>query len=582
MHGGSSFEMISCILTGSDGLSEKRDVAFLVILAVAVLGYLIYLIIKKNKDKQKKLIQKLTKQYGQIPAQEFTEERFKSLGFYFRSLKPTNTDIDEITVNDIDLDEVFLDINNTCSSIGEEYLYSVIRKPVSNKAELDEREKIIEFFAKNPKSRLELQVLLTKIGKIKSISLFEYLSRLDNAPVKSNLVHYLICLCYPLFIALTFYNVLAGVLLLICNVAFAVVTYYKFKADTEQYYNILLIMLGTISNCDKIRKIEGDVLKPYSEKLEKASAPLKSMNRGSFIITSRGSNLADLVLDYIRILFHFDLIKFNRIISKYRNHTEELNTVFETIGFLDAMIAIASYRECLPYYSVPDLVENKSFTEFKVEEIYHPLLENAVPNSINTDKCVLLTGSNASGKSTFIKCLALNAILSQTINTSISKSYRAPFFRIISSMALRDNLTGNESYYIVEIKSLKRILDSVSADIPVLCFVDEVLRGTNTLERIAASSRILNQLSSENCLCFAATHDLELADILEKHYVSYHFSEKLTDKDVEFDYLLKEGKATSRNAIKLLKTLGYPEEVTQSAELAAVAFEKTGVWEGVK
>ena len=130
--------------------------------------------------------------------------------------------------------------------------------------------------------------------------------------------------------------------------------------------------------------------------------------------------------------------------------------------------------------------------------IHHPLISDPVPNSITEDRCALITGSNASGKSTFIKSLGINAILSQTIYTSLSREYKANFFLIYSSMALKDNILGNESYFIVEIKSLKKkILDNAGKDYPILCFIDEVLRGTNTLERIAASSRILASITEK-------------------------------------------------------------------------------------
>lgn len=96
-----------------------------------------------------------------------------------------------------------------------------------------------------------------------------------------------------------------------------------------------------------------------------------------------------------------------------------------------------------------------------MKEVYHPLIDNPVCNSITTKGNVLLTGSNASGKSTFLKTIAINSILAQTIGTSLSKEYIAPVYRIYSSMALRDDLANSDSYYIVEIKSLKRILDAV-------------------------------------------------------------------------------------------------------------------------
>ena len=152
------------------------------------------------------------------------------------------------------------------------------------------------------------------------------------------------------------------------------------------------------------------------------------------------------------------------------------------------------------------------------------------------------------------------------------------FFRIYSSMALRDDLVGQESYYIVEIKALKRILDVLDEEMPVLCFVDEVLRGTNTVERIAASSQILKSLSREDVICFAATHDVELTHMLEKEYDNYHFQEEVKDDDILFNYLLYPGRATSRNAIKLLSIMGYDQKIISSAETSAERFLKTGEW----
>ena len=106
-------------------------------------------------------------------------------------------------------------------------------------------------------------------------------------------------------------------------------------------------------------------------------------------------------------------------------------------------------------------------------------------------------------------------------------------------MALRDDITGGESYFIVEIRSLKRILDESGRKEPLLCIIDEVLRGTNTIERIAASSRILKALDHDWVLPVAATHDIELSYILEKRYRNFHFEEEVLDDGVVFDYLLR-------------------------------------------
>jgi DNA mismatch repair ATPase MutS len=289
------------------------------------------------------------------------------------------------------------------------------------------------------------------------------------------------------------------------------------------------------------------------------------------------------------MLFHIDLIKFNRMLTIYDKYVNELNELYEVVGYLDALCAAASFRMLLGEegYCVPELLSERLSKEesigntpyYEAEGIYHPLLDEPVKNSVKANRSVLLTGSNASGKSTFLKSVALNAILAQTIHTVAAGNYRASYFQVLSSMALRDNMQNNESYFIVEIKSLRRMFEAAKEPVCTLCFVDEVLRGTNTVERIAASREVLSGLvTTGQTICFAATHDIELTYLLEKDCDNYHFEETVTDDKVEFDYLLHEGRATSRNAIKLLRMLGYPTEVIERAEYSAENFLRTGEW----
>ena len=132
----------------------------------------------------------------------------------------------------------------------------------------------------------------------------------------------------------------------------------------------------------------------------------------------------------------------------------------------------------------------------------------------------------------------------------------------------------------VEIKAMKRILDYAgnNPEKHILCFVDEVLRGTNTVERIAASTEILKYLSSINCTCYAATHDGELTYLLENIYENFHFSEDIIDNDVLFNYKLNSGRATSRNAIKLLSVMGFNESIVENASKRASKFLEGGAW----
>ena len=204
----------------------------------------------------------------------------------------------------------------------------------------------------------------------------------------------------------------------------------------------------------------------------------------------------------------------------------------------------------------------------QAKDVVHPLLEHPVPNSYDWDRCTLVTGSNASGKSTFTRAMALNCILAQTIGWCTAGSFALPRCRVMTSMALRDNLMGGESYFVVEIRSLKRILDALTDTLPTLCVSDEILRGTNTVERIAASAALLRYVQGRNCLVMAATHDQELTHLL-KNYAQVHFREELTEQGMHFSYRLMQGPADTRNAIALLRQMGFPEQVLQEAEAAA-------------
>ena len=248
-----------------------------------------------------------------------------------------------------------------------------------------------------------------------------------------------------------------------------------------------------------------------------------------------------------------------------------------SIGAIDAQISLASWRQSLPLYCIPDLTGDR----FEATDLIHPLLTDPVPNSISVSKPVLLTGSNASGKSTFLKSAALAAILAQSVNTAPAASYRNCCCRIFTSMALRDDIRSGESYFIVEIRSLKRVLDAAAmpGEVPVLCCVDEVLRGTNTIERISASAEILSSLADMPIRIFAATHDMELTELLDGKYINYHFSEMLDGEDVKFSYKLLDGPADSRNAIRLLRALGYDPGIADRAEARAKHFMETGNWE---
>lgn len=301
---------------------------------------------------------------------------------------------------------------------------------------------------------------------------------------------------------------------------------------------------------------------------------LHSVLRTGGVSTVSDGGMGDLVST---ILF-LDLIAYEFLKNKLGRCHKEVFAVHEALGKIDAAIAVAAYRKSLDTYAEPDIDFSLKKPFYFASGMTHPLLDFAVPNDLNTNKSILITGSNASGKSTYLKTSALCALLAQSICTTTADSYRASAFRIYSSMALNDDLFAGESYYIVETKSLKRILEEISGSVPLLCTIDEVLRGTNTVERIAASSKILEIIAKQGALCLAATHDIELCELLSMQYEMYHFEEQVGVNEMIFDYKIRYGKAVSRNAINLLKLMGFDESIVSGAHDRANSYMEKGIW----
>ena len=559
-----------------------------IVLFVGVIILMIILDKWINRNAKKEFLEQLKSTWGIRNTEKISDEEYEKIRYYFDNTKG-KYDIDDITWNDLDMNTIFSVMNRTNSYIGREYLYAMLRRGDFNKEHLEKKNKVIKLFSKDEVVRTKMGLALSNIGNKSDISVYEYLTRINDLKSKSLLSSKIQDILLLLAIILVLVNNKFGLWLGIAMIAINVVTYYSHKAIVAPYLSFFSYVIRMNKSVDAICKIECDDIKEYQDRLEVIKDKLARLRKKSFLLanSSISGSFFEMVLDYVKMICHVDIMKFYSMLSNIKENKEYIKEMYEIVGELDSLYAVASFRETLDYYCEPQFIpkadvdkENNAdvSNSYYVEEVYHPLIDNAVSNSIDVDRSVILTGSNASGKSTFIRTIALNALLSQTIYTSISKIYKAPFYQIYSSMALRDNLLGGESYYMVEIKSLKRILNANTNEHPVLCFVDEVLRGTNTLERIAASAHILLSIAKNNTLCFAATHDIELTKILKNYYKSYHFKEEVLENDIKFDYTLYEGSAKSRNAIKLLSIIGYDKEIVDNATNMAGEFLESGVW----
>jgi DNA mismatch repair ATPase MutS len=287
-------------------------------------------------------------------------------------------------------------------------------------------------------------------------------------------------------------------------------------------------------------------------------------------------DLAGIIAEYINIQLLMDVNALYFASRELQAKAPHLLRVIACVGEIDAAIAVASFRSGAAGWTRPAFAAPHARTS--LSGLRHPLVDNAVANSIALapPHGVLVTGSNMSGKSTFLRTVGVNAVLAQSLNTCLAHAYEAPVYQIRSCIGRADDLIAGKSYYLVEVESVLSLVKASDETAPHLFIFDELFRGTNAVERIAAGEAVLHALVSGGRphVVLTATHDGELVDLLRETYVVYHLGDAIGPEGLTFDYHLTPGPATSRNAIALLKLNGAPESLVSRALDRAAALDK--------
>lgn len=545
---------------------------------IIVAAVVVFFVIESRREKQQESarVDNIIKNYGKACNRKYTADELKAVKAY--SEYKNHDLIDDITWNDLDMWLIYKKMNYCHSSAGDEYLYSLLKEPFIEETKWDAFEEKVTKISEDEELRRKLVLALSSMGRTGKYSIYKYLDCLDNLNLWSNTSDIISDLLYIPAIAACFFAPLWGVATIIILVVFNIATYFKKKRSIEAYIVCFEYIFRVLKNSDILDGINSEVLKEELTDLVEIRKGFQNFRRFSSIaIGDLGSSPVGVLLDYVRMITHLDLIKIRSMVVQVKEHKEDIIKILNIIGRIDTYMSVGEFRKSLGNYCVPKL--DKSIKCLNISDGFHPLISNPVSNSIELENSILITGSNASGKSTFLKMVAVNAILAQAVHTCAASNYEAPYYRIYSSLSLKDNIVEGDSYYMAEIKALKRIIDaSVNSDVPVIGFVDEILKGTNTIERISASSAIIRNLIQKNVLVCAATHDIELTTII-KECDNYHFEETMSDADIKFSYELMPGRANTRNAIKLLELMGYSEDIIKQAYEGVDSFEEKGIWE---
>lgn len=500
--------------------------------------------------------------FGKLPDGQYGLEGIPSYAELCAELRRGGVRVDAATWNDLDMDKVFRRINGCQSAVGEQFLYERLHR-LDPGLKDEGWEALLGHLETAVPERERLLVLLARLGK-RGGGLSIFLADPVEYPLPLGSLYRVLAWLPFAALPLPFLFPLPGFCILFASVCVNFVLFYLGKREVQGDLDRLRYLSSLLWLC---KKLVGGALSfpPLRERISAALPCFRPLLGNSAPTPQKGTSDLELLGEYFHILTLRDLRVYRRSMRLISAHQEELRELFEAVGLLDAALCVLSFRRTLPVWSAP-VFSGENRLQFS--GLYHPLLRSPVPNSGEFEKDILLTGSNASGKSTFLKALAVNAILAQSLGTCAAERLVFRPGPILTSMAVRDDITAGESYFIAEIKSLKRLMDAAGTS-PCLLFIDEILKGTNTVERLAASQAVLEELHRRDCLCIAATHDQELPQRLSDSYRNYHFQEELTPEGIEFDYRLRPGPANTQNALELLDLMGFRQAVTLRARQLA-------------
>lgn len=313
-----------------------------------------------------------------------------------------------------------------------------------------------------------------------------------------------------------------------------------FALDSSKYYELsdaYLKVSKTIVNLD----YDDPYYNSLKEEINNNLKALKNIRALYLTLSSRRNLIFNLLLNVFAYDFFLSII-YNQ---KVKGLTD-LTVLFENVAKIEVIASFSIIGIDNEIYSIP---EESDF--IKGEELYHPLIKKCVPNDFELNGGVILTGSNMSGKTTFMRTIGINQVLFNAGGLVCAKSFKSTYLPIYTSLRANDMLKEGVSTFYAEILRMKKANEAIKEG-KALILIDEIFKGTNAYERISASFKVIDKFNEAKALFIISSHDFELCDA--KNILNYHFSEQYTeDNKIAFDYKIKEGKCETKNALYLLK-----------------------------
>ena len=463
---------------------------------------------------------------------------------------------------------LFQNLNRTATYIGSKKLSELLLTLLENN-EIKSNQQAINELSK----KIEWRQYLLSLAKITKDSKNNYKKLIDWTEAKqekiSKLLNIIFYITPIVFIVSIITNILTNnpfftytaFTFFLINLALAVTQLKKIKREIIDSDKISEIVkqYGLIIEKIENEKFDSKKLNLLKEKLIYKSGLASTQIKK---LSSLFSNMQSIQNAMAAILFNgaflYHIHTLNTLLNWKKEYSKHIKEWLEIIGEFETLNSLANFSYNNPTFIFPDL--NKNY-EIILEELGHPLLqkEKRICNDVEfkENNFIILTGSNMSGKSTFLRTLGINMVLAGIGSPICSTKANVHPLNVIVSMRQTDSLNDGESYFFAEVKRLRQIMDKLQSEI---CFVllDEVLKGTNSDDKQTGTIEVIKKIISKNAIGSIATHDLEVCQTTNDYpnkLINKCFEVEIINNNLSFDYKLKDGICRNKSATFLMKKM---------------------------
>ena len=467
---------------------------------------------------------------------------------------------------------IFQYINRTCTQFGKTFLADWFEQPLSNKADIIRRQAAISELAGKETWMYHFEIT----GKEYPIAISapEQLKIFTTYPAAFpensiwKIFIYIIPVCWLLYftgLIVGWISIQSLPLLMIAGIA-AGESRYK-KIDKLQHIigkEVLffsgysgLIRLAETEHFDA--ELLNELQRTFKTNDTSASDIIQDLSRLLHALELRENKL---VRVFRNTLFVWDIRKALQIEQWKKQHSQQLACWMNTLGAFDALISLGRFTFNHPDYVFPEMADH--YFQLEGKALGHPLLhrDSCVRNDVDIQShpyFMIVTGANMAGKSTYLRTIGVNFLLACIGSPVCAQSFRIYPAALYTSLRTSDSLPDQESYFFAELKRLKMIIDELNAGKKLFVILDEILKGTNSVDKQKGSLALIRQFIALKTCGIIATHDILLGE-LEKSFPStiknYHFDAEIHEAELHFSYNMQTGVAQNMNACFLMKKMG--------------------------